>query len=419
MPLEDDRQQRQRPAPPDPPAPGPDNRSPLERFRTAPRKPLSVTDIVSPAWCELQYWYTLTKHGKKKQTPAMQQGSKVHKVLEEEVHVAVPVDVKTKEDGWGLRIWNIIQGLRTLRSTGMTRELEIWGVIDGQVVNGVVDELSHTCPDEELERAVLAQREKGVKEQALPPDQQSITSFLRRSNAAAPHLGGEELGCDSQRPTNRVYLIDIKTRATKTLPTGATLRPTMIQLMLYKRILSDLSTNNVDASLIFERYRVSPSANFSDSFIAQIGGLDFNSKENSSQEDDYARFASSQDSVSELLNHNSLTQLWQLMIQEFQKTISETDGVGDVLKAEFRSRKDGTILGSKVFVYDDKVLQAYLDEEMKWWKGERKARGVDIEEAFKCRICEFAEECTWRIAKIDEATRKHRLRTAPRRTSVV
>ena len=61
------------------PTPGvPDLRSPLERFRTKPKKALSVTDLISPSWCELQYWYALTKCGKKRRTPAMRQGSKVH-----------------------------------------------------------------------------------------------------------------------------------------------------------------------------------------------------------------------------------------------------------------------------------------------------------------------------------------------------
>ncbi|KAK1918901.1 hypothetical protein P3342_001030 [Pyrenophora teres f. teres] len=40
-----------------------DTRSPLERFRTKPKKPLSVTDLISPAWCELQYFTPLASLG--------------------------------------------------------------------------------------------------------------------------------------------------------------------------------------------------------------------------------------------------------------------------------------------------------------------------------------------------------------------
>jgi hypothetical protein len=115
-----------------------DNRSPLERFRTAPKKALSVTDLVSPAWCELQYYYTLSIHGRKIRTAAMKKGSVVHKELEDQIYTTVQVDITCKEEAWGLRIWNVIQGLKTLRETGQARELEVWGLVEGQIVNGVI-----------------------------------------------------------------------------------------------------------------------------------------------------------------------------------------------------------------------------------------------------------------------------------------
>lgn len=110
-----------------------DTRSPLERFRPAPRKGLSVTDLVSPAWCELQYWYSLNKYGRIKRTPIMKQGSKIHKEKEREIQTEVPVDTVTKEDRLGLRMWNMIQGMRALRLQGITREFDVFGVVDDQV----------------------------------------------------------------------------------------------------------------------------------------------------------------------------------------------------------------------------------------------------------------------------------------------
>lgn len=86
----------------------------------------------------------------------MKKGSTIHKTLEDEVHTTVPVEITTKEDAMALRIWNIIQGLRSLREFGMTRELEIWGLVDGELVNGVIDQLSYECPDPELEATAAA-----------------------------------------------------------------------------------------------------------------------------------------------------------------------------------------------------------------------------------------------------------------------
>ncbi|KAF2421858.1 hypothetical protein EJ08DRAFT_619825 [Tothia fuscella] len=368
---------------------GPDLRSPLERFRQAPKKALSVTDIISPAWCELQYFYTLSKYGRKKATPAMKQGTKVHQKLETEVHEVVPVDVQTVEDRWGLRIWNVIQGLRTLRATGMTRELELWGVIDGQVINGVIDEVSYTCPDLELEASL----EKSTVEMS---NQKKITEMFPAQGA------GGSAWLSQPHPVNKIYLTDVKTRVGRSLPKGPSLRPMQMQLMLYHRLLGELAANTVAADVLFNRYNLDAKTPFSDSFIAAISDLEGGFI---SESDDSVPL-----SISELSQHNTLNQLWSLMITELQLTIPTTDAIGRVLQAEFRSQKDGSVLGNTTFAYDDTVHRTFVEDEMKWWKGEREAKGVDIEEAFKCGICEFAKGCEWRIKKLEESTAKFRER---------
>jgi exonuclease V len=326
----------------------------------------------------------------------MKQGTRVHKVLEEQVHQVVPVDIQTKEDGWGLRIWNIIQGLRTLRATGLTRELEIWGILDGQVVNGVIDEVSYTCPDPELEEAL----EKS-KSTSLPSNQKTISEMF------ASQSGHDSAWLSPSHPSRKIYLTDVKTRAGQSLPKGPSLRPMEMQLMLYHRLLSELATNTVDADTIFSRYNLDARAPFSDSFIAEVSALEQGFIPD--LEDETNSIASTSQS-SELSHHNSLIQLWSLMIAEFQRTIPSVDAMGLVLQAEFRSQKDGAVIGRKSFAYDDRVHRAYVEDEMRWWKGEREARGVEIEEAFKCGICEFAEGCGWRARKLEESMEKFRER---------
>lgn len=380
----------------------PNTRSPLERFRKPPKKPLSVTDIVSPAWCELQYWYSLTKYGKVKATPAMKQGSHVHQELEKQVHDIVPIQTKTREDTWGLRIWNIIQGLRTLRGTGLTRELEIWGVLDGEVINGVIDELSYECPDPELEYAMELSKDSSGSQRA--PNQLSITDFYSKSaNGANPLLTNPHL-------TRKIYLTDIKTRASKALPQGSSLHPVQIQLQLYHRILTDLASGAVPSAAIFSRYRLDPEAPFSALFINEIAALDQNFAPEADDNCDHARLNTTEDSLTELERHNTLNSIWDLLQQEFAQTIPSSDALSPILRAEFRSRTDGTVLGSRTFVMDEEGLEKYVQDEMKWWRGERETKGVDVEEAFKCRICEFAEGCEWRIKKVEDAVEKSRLR---------
>lgn len=336
----------------------------------------------------------------------MKQGSRVHQVLEDQVHTTVRVEVATKEDGWGLRIWNVIQGLRALRNNGLTRELEIWGTIDGLVVNGVIDELSYVCPDADLEESLEGPPPDPKSE--LPLDQATISDFFK---AAAKKSSLKEVTRIKRRtPTKKVYLCDVKTRGVKSLPSGAAFRPTKMQLMLYHNLLSALATNTVDFSVFTDRYGLDPLKVFSDAFIAQVGSLneeffDAETSPNPSQD----IHPSSQNSLDVLLAHSTLATLWELMIQEFQITLPDgPSSLGKVLKAEYRSRDAGEVVGSKTFAMDEGELKTYLDHGMAWWKGERKAEGVAIEEAYKCRSCEFAETCEWRLGKVEEATQKSR-----------
>lgn len=333
----------------------------------------------------------------------MKQGSVVHKTLEEQVHQTVAVDITSKEDAWGLRIWNIIQGLKTLRETGMTRELEIWGTVDGLVVNGVIDEVSYTCPDQGLEEAEI----KSDPTNLLPADQATISDFF-----GGPALENEGhsifQNLRSLKTAPKIYLTDVKTRGVRSIPKGASFRPTLMQLMIYHRLLSDLATNKVDVDVLFERYALNADAQFSDSFVAQIGGLNetFDDLPSSSEFDSVP---STQDSMTVLLTHNSLRSLWGFMISTFEQTMpAGKKSIGNVLKAEYRNATDGEVMGGKTFLYDDRKIEAYLEAEMRWWKGERSAQGVCVEEAYKCGSCEFADECDWRKNKVLEATEKMR-----------
>ncbi|KAI7239203.1 hypothetical protein KC330_g2072 [Hortaea werneckii] len=409
--------------------PSKDTRTPIQRFRTPPKKPLSVTDIISPAWCELQYWYNLTRYGRVRATKAMKQGSSVHKVLEEQVHTEVPVEVQTKEDRFALRIWNIITGLRTLRRTGMTREMEVWGVVEGEVVNGIIDQITTTSPDEIMEAQMLEEAEnaksvsanRGKKRKPLSSDQRTLTDYMTSSQNGSILESGKGLegwlGTLHERPTN-VYLIDVKTRQSKNLPPqGSQTRPTYYQLMMYHRLFSTLATNGVDAERVFDRYKVEPKRTFSDTLIAQMSTFDTGTDVDLA-EDEWVPHDASKDSLSELLAHNSLAALWSLMMQEFQKAVP-ANSVSSLLTAEYRAPGTGDLMGKRSFAFDAERLDSYVQDEMRWWKGERETKGVEIEEAFKCQICEFAPNCTWRNTKVEEGLQKAKLKKEKRQKSEV
>ena len=374
----------------------------------------------------------------------MKQGSSVHKELEQQVHYEVSIEIVTKEDRFGLRMWNAIQGLRTLRETGLTRELEIFGVLDGEVIIGIIDEISTTCPDEVMEAAVLedlrnpksgGRSKKSQKSDQLAPDQRTLKDFLTRSQSGSVLENNSAfLGTLQQEKPTTYYIKDIKTRQSKSLPAhGGPSRPTHMQLMLYHVLLSSLSSNEVSGDKIFERYRLNPYDAFSDKFIAEIANLEISSYGSTNAENHASTGTTQKDSLTERLEHNNLSSLWTLMLNEYSLTFLQHPAhspISPLLTAEFRtaaprktsdaaSEAPGSIIGQRSFPFDALAIDKYIKDEMAWWKGGRETKGVEMEEAFKCRICEFAEQCVWRATKIEEGFQKAKLRKESRRKSEV
>ncbi|CAI4214880.1 unnamed protein product [Parascedosporium putredinis] len=331
-----------------------DERSPLLRFRTFPKKPFS-----------------------KNQDGHHETGIEGSQKLEDQVHTTVRIDVDTKEDLFGLKLWNFIQGLRTLRDTGLTRELEVWGMIDGHLCTGIIDSLSYSCPNSDFEEEVISSSQESCQDNGAAKVRQTSSRI--------------------------VYLCDVKTRGKPYPPKGsAMLRPVKIQLFLYYRFLAEMIKGNLDFFRVFRRLNVDPDEDFSDEFIAQVGGLHdevfYDADPDSSQESNDGGDGPSSD----LIKYRTLRELLPLLWEEVRLTFSDgVDSLGLLLSVDYRFRDDGSIIGSYTFPMDDKALDLHIAADMQWWKGERQPVGVDIEDAFKCRFCEFRDNCSW-TARINE-----------------
>ncbi|KAL4952483.1 exonuclease V [Aspergillus filifer] len=456
-----------------------DERTPVERFRRPPNKAFSVTDLVSPSWCEVQYWYTLTKHGRKKRTAAMKKGSTIHKTLEDEIYTTVHVEITTKEDALALRIWNIIQGLRTLREFGITREMEVWGLIDGELVNGIIDQLSYECPDSKLEASAASHYAEIAASRAVMPEyQMSLTDYLlsagggkRLDEFSTYEVDAEavEDPVSSQSSTElqhipRIYMTDIKTKGSSGTPTvkSSSFRPTLLQLQLYYHMLNRMVlSDDVTIDTLASRYGLDAKKPFTDAFITEVGSLndrffdalsslefdpdyiltpedaltqghhssgtshDTFSQSSSSSDDTNAPPPASQDSTSILLAHSNLTRLWSLMKDQIRLTFLpqtlQNTSVAPSIPSEFQPNMleayptilsplltakyissaatadlQPKVLGSRSFLFDPTSLDSYVEDQMSWWRGQRTPRGVEVMEAWKCRICEFKDECEWR-----------------------
>ena len=331
----------------------------------------------------------------------MKEGSKLHQKLEDEVYTTVQVEIATKEDAFGLKVWNIIQGLRTLRDTGLTRELEVWGLVDGNVVNGLIDFLSYQNPSPEFEEEWLSSQ--GSQAGAEEKSQHKITNFF-------PWDQPEQ---SRPRHIRKVYLTDVKTRGSRSMPKGTALRPTKVQLYLYHRFLSDMASDKVNFLQVFGRYGLDVHAPFSDAFLAQIGELHDDVFHDSSSVLSSTTDPSQDSDKHDLLKYRTLQELVPLLRDELRLTFpAGSDSLGSVVTVDYRLRgQEGEQIGTNIVAVDPQVLDQYLGDYLQWWRGERSATGVEIEEAYKCSFCEFAEICSWR-----EEIDKENLRRAQEKT---
>ncbi|KAI5789706.1 exonuclease V [Peziza echinospora] len=386
---------------------------PYDRFRGNSRG-LSVTDLLSNMWCEQQNEFYLTR-GKKKSTPAMRAGTKIHQKLEQEVHKPVVVEVLTKEDRWGLKLLNIAQGLRTLRERGFTRELPVFAFVKGMFVQGVIDEISYTKPptgifEEGKEPHGLKWDE--TKEQNSHNDGQlSITQFL-----GTPRL------------PKTAYISDCKTRVKPTVPPDSQLQGTKVQLMLYhyliramaasvaatvehymKEVTPDpqLPTQNISPpstvppdqlmTQLFLTHNLDPHAKLSDRFLQQMAPLldESDSETESFDKKPIIRYPS----LTDILANPTLAGLMTVLSTSFSLALPN---LSDSLFVSYRSQVDSRLFATLEVSFAENVLEEHLVDVLHWWKGERATVGVPIEEAWKCRSCEFADNCEWRLGKIEQ-----------------
>ncbi|KAL0022119.1 hypothetical protein WJX79_000406 [Trebouxia sp. C0005] len=117
--------------------------------RRAKHRPggLRVTDITSAEWCQQQVAFTLSARLPQEvtETAAMAAGTAVHAALEAELSTVVEVAVSTVEDEWAVRLVDMMAGLHQLRVEGVTREMYIWGNVQGQWVRGIIDQLDQVA----------------------------------------------------------------------------------------------------------------------------------------------------------------------------------------------------------------------------------------------------------------------------------
>ncbi|XP_043860967.1 exonuclease V isoform X2 [Dromiciops gliroides] len=68
----------------------------------------------------------------------------------------------------------------------------------------------------------------------------------------------------------------------------------------------------------------------------------------------------------------------------------------DALKIEYSHQETDAVLGTEMVVFEENRVREKLRHHLGYWTGLREPQGVDVKEAWKCRMCDYATICEWR-----------------------
>lgn len=184
----------------------------------------------------------------------------------------------------------------------------------------------------------------------------------------------DEIRVDSE--TFDFDILEFKTRsASKTLPSNAQKLTHNLQVMLYKKLFDDLVKGRVDSKTVAKNLKLDFKKELGEDVLNQIKG------------------------ISNFSNHNldSIHNLDRLM-KVFFDMMKTLPFISQCL-IEYCYQADKSTIAIESMPYDEDWLKAKFHHFVDYWKGRRTVEGVEIEDAWKCQRCDFADVCEWRQKK--------------------
>ncbi|XP_066267594.1 exonuclease V-like [Branchiostoma lanceolatum] len=172
-------------------------------------------------------------------------------------------------------------------------------------------------------------------------------------------------------------LLDFKTRGVKSVPSKCQQRKESLQVCLYKRLFDDLVQGRLKKESILKHLRRNPDKRLGEEIVEYGKNVGIAC----------TTFGELLDMALLLMAHSDIPCI-------------------DSLKIEYRYQDDEDSFMTKPVVYDDKMLRRELGHYFDFWKGDREVEGVQIEEAWKCGKCPYADLCEWRKKKDEEIKSK-------------
>ncbi len=252
---------------------------------------------------ELNYIYG------QKITAEIMKGRQMHDQMESETNVPIVLMPKSYADVLYRGLFTSYMALEALKQNRKTREVQVYGDIDGFKIVGKIDQLE-------------------IKD-------------------------------------NEVVVQEDKTRSNDNIPSDAQILTHKAQVMLYRKLLDDMSAARYSAVSFRNAYRTS-SLKITSEFTRQLESMQV---------------------ARDLLGLEPIT-------DAFFSAAEKLGRISDTLYIRYINQYSGKQIKLEKVNYTDEEMSTMLQFTMKYWKGERAAMPVPQDEKWKCNFCAFfGKEC--------------------------
>ncbi|MGD0729572.1 MAG: PD-(D/E)XK nuclease family protein [Candidatus Micrarchaeaceae archaeon] len=132
---------------------------------------IRVSDIASQYWCERQMEFNY-RYGQKI-FKEMKEGKAIHEELENEVNVPIILQPKSYSDALYKSIYTSLEALKALKANKKTREVQVYGSINGYKVVGKIDQL------EIKDDKIIVSEDKTRANEKIPSESQQLVHKIQ------------------------------------------------------------------------------------------------------------------------------------------------------------------------------------------------------------------------------------------------
>ncbi|KAF7793589.1 hypothetical protein EIP86_004703 [Pleurotus ostreatoroseus] len=392
--------------------------SPYKRFKIW-RKSLVVTDFSRLAWCELHLDYSERQQSSRSIEQRLRSfpsargktikvdievmknndrvtnlGRKIHRGLQLEINPPeLKITSRSDVNRWGQRLVAMIDCVRSLSEQGCCREMPVIGIMNGLVVQGLIDhvqrqvipaeapvDLNDPAPSVEDTPSGSQLKRKRTSIEAPDADEPKLKKvrIQDRSEATEETEAAPQTSADSSSSCcYELHISDTKTRSEPGMPPESDAIPSRLQLMLYRKLLSGLlappsSPDAVNLDAIWTLVRVSPETRLSRTFIQEMKLERYGPSQRGWTLNELVRVF--KESV-KALHVDKIDNAMSIVYRTQAKT--ETTAAGEANPAQLTADEKWPIVGTRTVCYDDEVLDEFLRSAFEYWNGERLPKGVE------------------------------------------